>query len=302
MAAVETRCGVSRFEPQHASPNSVSLQSFYPLYRVAVTVLYSTNPNNVFLQYKLSSMFYSLYRVAVTVLYNKICILKLNSFTLYFKVLFTIMKQDIHLEQIREIRSLMEKSTRFISLSGLSGVFAGIFALIGAAVAYYILDYGNIRLDSYVNKSGSENITFYLIADAIIVLILASISAYYFSMKRSKKMRIKFWNSAAKRMIINLLIPMATGGILIIILLIRNQVNFVAPFTLIFYGLGLISAGKYSGYDINYLGFTEIILGLLAMFFINNGLLFWAIGFGLFHIIYGLVLYGKYERTKAIRP
>jgi hypothetical protein len=79
-------------------------------------------------------------------------------------------------------------------------------------------------------------------------------------------------------------------------------VNFVAPFTLIFYGLGLISAGKYSGYDINYLGFTEIILGLLALVFINNGLLFWAIGFGLFHIIYGLVLYTKYESKKAIRP
>jgi predicted lysophospholipase L1 biosynthesis ABC-type transport system permease subunit len=42
-----------------------------------------------------------------------------------------------HLEDIAEIRAMMERSTRFLSLSGLSGVFAGTFGLIASGLAYF---------------------------------------------------------------------------------------------------------------------------------------------------------------------
>ena len=204
-----------------------------------------------------------------------------------------------YLEQITEIRKIMEKSTRFLSLSGLAGIFAGIFALIGAAFAYYILDFGNIFYDEkfrILNEHTGNYTMIWLIADAIIVLTLSLIAGFYFSKRRARKLGMAFWSIPAKQMLINLFIPIVTGGFLIVILILKNQINYVAPFTLIFYGLGLMNVGKITRTEINYLGLSMIILGLLATIFINHGLFFWAVGFGFFHIAYGIILYRKYER------
>ena len=174
------------------------------------------------------------------------------------------------IDDIREIRRLMEKSSRFLSLSGLSGIFAGIFALLGAGAAYLVLDKGNLIYDEplqFINTTGDVNLIRFLLTDAFIVLCLALAAGYYFSVRRARKMEVKFWNSAAKRMILNLFIPLVTGGVVIIIFILRSQMNYLAPFSLIFYGLGLVNAGKYSYADINYLGIVEILLGILSFAF-----------------------------------
>ncbi len=64
--------------------------------------------------------------------------------------------------------------------------------------------------------------------------------------------------------------------------------------TLIFYGLALVNGGKYTFPEIRTLGILQIIIGLLAFQFIGLSLLFWALGFGLVQIIYGLVIQRKY--------
>jgi len=205
------------------------------------------------------------------------------------------------LDDIREIRRLMEQSSRFLSLSGLSGVVAGLIALLGAGAAWWYLDEGNLSsAENFRMMNYPENVQVirFLIYDALIVLALALLSGYYFSKRKARRMGVKFWNSAARKMIINLFIPLVTGGLVIIVLILRSDLNYLAPFTLVFYGLGLVNSGKYSYTYINYLGISEIILGILALVFINHGLLFWAAGFGVLHIIYGLVLYNKYERVK----
>jgi len=97
-------------------------------------------------------------------------------------------------------------------------------------------------------------------------------------------------------MLIHLFIPLITGGLFALILLYRNDSTLLASVTLIFYGLALVNAGKYTLGEIQYLGVFEIVLGLLAGIFTCWGLLFWAIGFGILHIVYGLVMYYRYER------
>ena len=72
--------------------------------------------------------------------------------------------------------------------------------------------------------------------------------------------------------------------------------GLVAPTTLLFYGLALYNAGKYTLDEIRYLGVSEIILGLLGCIFIGYGLMFWALGFGVLHIVYGFMMWWKYER------
>jgi hypothetical protein len=200
---------------------------------------------------------------------------------------------------LQVIREIMERSSKFLSLSGLSGIFAGVCALTGAAVAwFFILDSGRIQYGEYMRDmeaSSTTGIRFYFALDAILVLVSAIIGAVYFSYRKAKKAGQQVWTNLTQRLVFHLMIPLVTGGIFTLILVFRNNLELVAPVMLIFYGLSLVNAGKFTFGEIHYLGLTEIILGILAGVFINFGLLFWAIGFGLMHIVYGTVMYYKYE-------
>jgi len=196
-----------------------------------------------------------------------------------------------YLQDLKEIKELMNKSSQFISLSGLSGVLAGIYALIGAAVAYYLIE----NHDGYYITL--ESTTFKLIVlTAMIVLIASLLTAYLFTINKAKKVGEKVWNASSKRLLINFLIPFVTGGIFSILLLKNGYYGLVAPITLLFYGLACVNASKYTLRDVRYLGITEIILGLLAVEFSGYGLYFWVLGFGICHILYGAIMYYKYDR------
>ncbi|MDP2112770.1 MAG: hypothetical protein Q8K69_01790, partial [Bacteroidota bacterium] len=132
--------------------------------------------------------------------------------------------------------------------------------------------------------------------DALLVLGFAILGAVYFSFRKAKKAGQPFWTNSTKRLVGHLLIPLVSGGIFAIILIFRNNIELLASVTLIFYGLSLVNAGKFTFGEIHYLGLTEIVLGILAGIFINYGLLFWVVGFGVVHIVYGTVMYYKYER------
>jgi uncharacterized protein YjeT (DUF2065 family) len=142
------------------------------------------------------------------------------------------------------------------------------------------------------------NASFYifLFTDAFLVLFASIIVAISLSMRKARTKGVKIWDSAAKRLLINMFIPLCAGGVFCLILIYHGLIGFVAPATLIFYGLALINASKYTLNDIRYLGLTEVGIGLLAAIWIGYGLLFWAIGFGIIHILYGAAMYYKYER------
>lgn len=200
-----------------------------------------------------------------------------------------------HLQAITEIRSMMERSSRCISLSGLSGVFAGVFALIGAYLAYIkLFSFG----ESYRLLEGESfaDVIVYLVLDAAFVLLASLTVGTLLTIRNSKRKGLKIWDNSAKRLVINLAIPLLAGGLFCMVLLYHSIVGLVAPATLIFYGLALVNASKYTFDDIRYLGLCEIVLGLAGSLFIGYGLLFWAIGFGVLHIVYGTVMYFKYER------
>jgi len=210
------------------------------------------------------------------------------------------MKNDSKsIEDLKAIRKIMEESSRFISLSGLSGIFAGVTAIAGALVAYFIiLDNGSIHLDEYFRSLSEEEVItlrWQLIADAAIVLVLSVLFALYFSRRKAKRDRKNVWTPASKRFLINLVVPLATGAVFIIVLLYQNNIQLIVPGFLIFYGLALVNAGKFTFGEIFYLGILEIITGLVSAFFPGLGLIFWIFGFGILHIIYGLVMYRKYE-------
>ena len=210
-------------------------------------------------------------------------------------------QQNEHLDTLKEIRNIMERSQRFLSLSGLSGIAAGVCGLVGASVAYFYMqkqfslsqgtDY---QYDITYTQWGYDAFEFFF-SLAVTTLLAALGSAYLFTFLKAKKQGSKVWDASSRRLALNFAIPLATGGLVCLILLSRGYLGIIAPFTLIFYGLACVNGSKYTFEDIRYLGYCELILGILALYFVGYGLLFWAIGFGLLHIIYGAVMYRKYD-------
>lgn len=200
-----------------------------------------------------------------------------------------------HQEDLSHIRSMMERSSRFISLSGLSGVFAGISALIGGGFAYKLSKDAGVDFLNGEYQLYSADLIFQLILVAISVLVFAVFFGIFFTIRKSKKNNLVIWTSATKNLLFNLAIPIFVCGVFCLALVYHNYFILVAPSTLIFYGLALINAEKYTFADIKYLGFCELILGCVSLFFLGCGYIFWMIGFGLLHILYGIILFKKHK-------
>ncbi|MBP7407881.1 MAG: hypothetical protein KA941_03900 [Flavobacteriales bacterium] len=211
-------------------------------------------------------------------------------------------------QELAHIRGLMDRSTRFLSLSGLSGVIAGAAALAGAYVAreHYkaLLWEGRVQdlgsTDEYlpsrwVTEGFSEHVAF-LVGDGLVVLLAALLGAGWFTWRRSQRMGQGLWDASAKRLLVNLMIPLIAGGLFALALLFNGSVLMVPAATLVFYGLALLNASKYTLDEIRWLGLSEAALGVIAAFWPGAGLLFWALGFGVLHIFYGGLMYLRYER------
>ena len=208
------------------------------------------------------------------------------------------MNEQQHLETLSDIKRMMERSSRFISLSGLSGIFAGVVALAGAWISYGWLRSYYLRWESTGIFDANEFATLRirLIILAIVVMVLAISGGIYFTWRRAKRNNLPIWDVTSRNVLINGMIPLAAGGAFIAGLLYNNLEVMVAPVCLVFYGLALVNASKYTLSDIRYLGIVEIVLGILNLFYFRRGLYFWAVGFGVLHIIYGAVMWWKYER------
>ncbi|PKV62827.1 hypothetical protein [Pontibacter ramchanderi] len=205
-------------------------------------------------------------------------------------------QQQDQLEALHEIRNIMDRSSRFISLSGLSGVFAGLSALVGAAVVKWYFSQQNINYYSDQARNFSQEDVLFLLAVALGVLALAFGTATYFTARNARKKNQRTWDNQSKRLLTNLAIPLATGGVFCAILLYHGILYLVAPAMLVFYGLALLNGSKYTLGDIRYLGIIEIVIGLVACVFVGYGLMLWTLGFGVLHIVYGALVYFKYER------
>lgn len=215
------------------------------------------------------------------------------------------MNQLQSLEAIQDIKKMMERSSRFISLSGWSGITAGLCALVGAWLAdrkiHGYIGSGDLETQFYRERSSSslsyEKIEIELLGIAVGVFAAAIILAFLFTYWHSKKKGIAIWGNSARRLTYNTLLPMVAGGFIILRLLQVGAYGFIAPTCLIVYGLGLVNGSKYTLGEVRYLGYCQIVLGIINLWMMGNGLYFWALGFGILHIIYGAVMWWKYERN-----
>ncbi|MEO5978938.1 MAG: hypothetical protein ABIS36_05810 [Chryseolinea sp.] len=198
-------------------------------------------------------------------------------------------------KDLASIRNMMEKSSKFISLSGMSGVLAGVYALGGAVAAYYTAFYPYSPFGYRLLSVNEPIVLIKLIFIAISVLGASIVTGLWLSSRQAHKRGVKLWGAASKELFYKLAVPLITGGLFILIVLSTGHFGLAAPASLIFYGLALIHGSTNTVDEIRYLGFSEIILGLFSALYPGYGLIFWSIGFGVLHIIYGAIMYNKYD-------
>ena len=206
------------------------------------------------------------------------------------------MKENDIYSELSSIRNLMERSTKFISLSGLSGILAGVYALIGAYIGYklvYTENSGLLFRDFYVND---PMVWWPIFLVAAVVLVLSVATGIWLTIRQAQKKGENFWNPVRRRLVGSLAIPLVTGGLFILILIFRGHYGIIASSCLVFYGLALVAASQFTFSDVKWLGFCEILLGLLAALLPGYGIVFWVIGFGVLHIVYGSVMHFKYNQ------
>jgi hypothetical protein len=216
-----------------------------------------------------------------------------------------MIRTDKNLDALQDIRKMMERSSRFISLSGWSGISAGICALIGAWVGNSMISQYQFENSSVYTEMRGEYIfrdSIYLLQNkllllAVCVFITAAVTAFIFTYFKSKRDGIAIWGKSAQRLMWNTILPLIAGGLLILRLVSLQQYLLIAPVCLIFYGLALVNGSKYTLGEIRYLGYFQLLLGVVNLWLPGYGLIFWAFGFGVLHIIYGIAMWWKYDRT-----
>ncbi|MBR8535814.1 hypothetical protein KDU71_09630 [Carboxylicivirga sediminis] len=212
------------------------------------------------------------------------------------------MNTQEHLNQLTEIKSLMERSSRCLSLSGLSGVAAGSVAILCGSYAWWYIGNGTfatpVTVTNHFLALPVNSQTFlHLLMVAAFTLVFAIGTAFFFTWQNSQKKGLKIWDASTKNFLINLFLPLIAGGLFCLALIYHGELYLLASTTLVFYGLALLNASRYTHREIRYLGISEIVLGLVSLYFIGYGILFWLFGFGLLHIVYGLLMYAKHEKV-----
>lgn len=202
-----------------------------------------------------------------------------------------------YIRDIAEIRSMMERSSKFLSLSGWAGIMAGIYALAGAYIAYDYFDFNPDEISDNTIGSGTlPSGLLNVIILAIVVLVLAVGTAIILSIRKANRRNESVWNATSRRLLTDMAVPLTAGGILILIFISKGLIGLIAPMTLLFYGLALYNASRITYNEVKFLGMIQIGLGLISSIFIEYSVLFWAVGFGVVHIIYGIYLHFRYER------
>lgn len=205
-------------------------------------------------------------------------------------------EQD-YIRDIADMRSMLERSSKYLSLSGLGALMTGMYALVACFVAYkvFCIDPGTLT-SSYTSDGAFEPTLLKVLFLAMAVLIVSLVTVFYLSYKKATKKQEKFWNPTAKRVLLNMALPLVAGGILILILVAKGLPQYMAALSLLFYGLAFFNASKFTLDEVRSMAIIEIALGLLSAWFVEYSLWFWALGFGIVHIVYGIFIYYRYER------
>ena len=201
------------------------------------------------------------------------------------------------LKELRDIRTMMERSSRFQSVSGWGILAVGVMALVAAWVAdglfnggtngWFTTLYGDT---AYLWAHKTQIAVF----GSLILVAVCGTTVFLSSFLMARRKNIPFiFDATLRRVIFNLSIPLLAGGVLCLALVLQGHYGLTSSIMLVFYGLALVNCHHFSLPMLGGLGYAELLLGLADCFVATHALLFWAIGFGVLHIALGIYLIAR---------
>ena len=207
--------------------------------------------------------------------------------TLQRKELLEPMENKDALNTLHEIKELMEKSSRFQAISGWSILIVGLLASVVSAGAWLLLlPHEGMSMGGMLINSPYRT----LIASSVaLALLVVSFAVVCFGSYRMMKRQGGFeFGRTIRRPLFHFAVPMVVGGLLCLAMLMQGHYGLTSTFMLVFYGLALLNASHYTSRSIALLGYCELVLGVVDCFVVSHAILFWFLGFGLLHIVFGI--------------
>jgi hypothetical protein len=197
---------------------------------------------------------------------------------------------------LKKIRDIMEKTAPFLSLSGLSGIAAGLAGTAAGVIIMLKIQSAWISSDLLNDLLSDHQMKRFFAVLLLTALVLALLGSFIITAVNTLRKNQPLWVISSIRFAENLFIPLLAGSILLAAFYIHKDYQYFIPVMLLFFGLSLYTASQSSREEIRILGILDICLGIISLFYIPAGLICWTAGFGLLNIVYGIIMYVKYER------
>jgi len=200
------------------------------------------------------------------------------------------MNREEIIKNIDYIKGIVESSNRYTNVSGLAGILSGVLALTGCIISYYLLDSFNLTAPLIQSKLLLLGILWLIIFTGAVVLQVV------FTVYKAHKIGVQPWTKLSHQIVFALLPGLLAGAILTLYLVKYNQPVFIPGVWILLYGVGIAASGIFSIIAVRLLGWAFILTSTLPLFvYPECGLIFMALTFGVYHIIYGLVVAIKYR-------
>ena len=195
-------------------------------------------------------------------------------------------------EDLKAIRSLMEKATVYRAISAPSALAAGLMCWVATLLVYFV-------------PISSRPPVF--LACWGLLLVLSSLANAWFLWRASKLRGEEFVSPGMRVALRSLLPPMLAGGIFSLWLLFKTgDTTTTVNLWILFYGLALLTTQEFAPRSIPLLGWAFTLTGLAVFIWGGEVLkhvwqpstILMALTFGSYHIVYAILAWPRNQTTK----
>lgn len=213
------------------------------------------------------------------------------------------MKENEVKQTLDDIREMMSKSSRFQAISGWSIIVIGLLAGIASLMAAAVIGVADVPFFDNLQRYSTLNTPLKIRIAALIALILFTVClliVFVFAIVKSKRHNLPFaFDKRMRQMLLDFFIPLIAGGLFSMAMVMQQHYGLTSSIMLMFYGLALINCSHYTYPILRWLGYTELLIGIIDCFTMSHALLFWFLGFSVAHILFGIIYVLMFDRKNA---
>lgn len=181
------------------------------------------------------------------------------------------------IDNLQFIRETMERSAVFTSVPGYGGALMGATAMGAAIIAY--------------NQSRVENWLIVWLVEAVLAFAIGLFALW----QKAKNSNVSLASVPARKFASAFAPPIIAGIILTALFYYRGFYPFLPCVWLTLYGTAVVTGGAFSVRIVPIVGWIFVAFGAVAAFAPSSwGNLLMALGFGVLHIVFGLIVARRY--------